>query len=127
MRAMESIVRAFGLVDSKPVNRLFRRPEPEPDQAPAEIEWGESSEFIFPPQINYSWSWPDDDPDEEEEDQEEEPEGERVWSEVARETSNVRVENPNDAAQFVIVERIDTLIMLDSLTGETVTMRFRNT
>ena len=38
-----------------------------------------------------------------------EPVGDELWLEVARTTSTVRVENPDDANQYVDVERIDAI------------------
>ena len=125
MQSMEFIIRGFGVVNSAPVNRVFERPAPPEERPPAAREWGDGSEFIFPPQINYSWNWPDD-LTEGESEEPEPPASERRLTEVARATSPLRVENPNDPEQFVIVERIDSLIMLDSATGETITMEFRN-
>lgn len=40
------------------------------------------------------------------------------WEEKSRATETVRVENPDDPAQFVDVERIKRLVMRNSDTGE---------
>jgi hypothetical protein len=125
--AMERAVRPFVEIDSAPINRIFRRPDPPPEQLEATITWGASSQFILPPQsvtqpetggpIRINW------PQEEEE---EEVPGPWTWTEVSRETSNFRVENPDDPSQYLIVQRIDRMTMSDSRDGETVILVFRN-
>jgi hypothetical protein len=115
------------IIESPPVNRIFRRPEPEPEPEFPTLEWGGTSNFTLPPQSQSSGgnrviiNWPtfgeDSNPEEE---------FQRTFNEVSRETSRVRVENPDDASQFVIVDRIDKLTMVDSGTSETVLMIFRN-
>lgn len=40
------------------------------------------------------------------------------WNEISRKTSKVKVFNPQDKEQFVEVERINQLIMKDTITGE---------
>ncbi|KJS40353.1 MAG: hypothetical protein VR70_05780 [Rhodospirillaceae bacterium BRH_c57] len=46
-----------------------------------------------------------------EEDDDPPPAGPAVWTEIARTTSTVRVENPEDPEQYVDVERVETLLM----------------
>ena len=41
------------------------------------------------------------------------------WNQVQRITEQVKVTNPNDPTQFVIIDRINNLVMRDSNTGET--------
>jgi hypothetical protein len=40
------------------------------------------------------------------------------WSEASRVTSTVKITNPNDDTQYVMVNQITQLIMVDSVTGE---------
>jgi hypothetical protein len=126
--APERFVRPFVDIDSAPINRVFRRPDPAPDLPDAFISWGAASNFLFPPLVipqsssggGIRINWPDTESDLEP------TEAERVWTEVRRETSPLRVENPQDASQFVIVERIDEVVMMDNREGGTVTLRFNN-
>lgn len=128
---MENIVRSFVEIDSQPINRIFRRPDPTPSAPEALICWGESSQFVFPPQTvappsdpagggGITVNWPEDD-------------GElqdipplRMLTEVSRVTSDKRIENPQDPEQYVIVQRIDELVMVDSIDGESITFIFDN-
>lgn len=127
---MENWVRSFVEIDSQPINRIFRRPDPTPDIPEATISWGASSQFIFPPQTDNNGrggvtvTWPNYDYGEDEED--DEIEEMRTWRETSRITSPKRIENPSDAAQYVIVERIDQMVMVDSLDGQSVTLIFNN-
>jgi len=41
------------------------------------------------------------------------------WAEVNRVMKKVKIENPSDSAQFVEIERIERLVMRDSVTGQT--------
>jgi hypothetical protein len=41
------------------------------------------------------------------------------WVEAFRTTATVRVENPDDSSQFVEIERINQLVMRDTVTGST--------
>jgi len=41
------------------------------------------------------------------------------WNQLARVTEQVKVTNPSDSTQFVIIDRIKSLTMKDSVTGET--------
>ena len=119
----ELFSRPFNPVQTAPVNRVFRRPEPDltPPDEPPSIEWGEGSDFIMPPEIQFGGiTWPED-----REDFEEEAAG-RTLTEVSRSTSSVQIENPNDPSQFVTVERINSITMRDSRAGETLTLVFNN-
>jgi hypothetical protein len=118
-------------IDSPLVNRIFKRPEPIPEPEFPTLEWGGESNFIIPPQSQFPSDsptgsvtiiWPED------RDQSEQTEEDlqRTLTEVSRETSNVRVENPSDASQFVVVERIDKMTMTDSFSGETIVLAFNN-
>ena len=49
------------------------------------------------------------------------------WTEKSRETQNVKVVNPDDDSQFVIVKEIKTLTMENSTTGESIVLRFSTT
>jgi hypothetical protein len=40
------------------------------------------------------------------------------WVEESRVTERVKVTNPNDATQFVMVDRINQLIMVDRVSGQ---------
>ena len=41
------------------------------------------------------------------------------WNQVNRSTAQVKVTNPQDPSQYVIIDRINSLTMRDSKTGET--------
>ncbi len=137
MTAMESIVRPFLVVESAPLNRLA--PDPEPAVLPeSSIAWGAGSRFILPPGSfepppDTIGDWEDPISEEELEDAGGVPAGTpitkvispipetdfgddetRVLTEMARVTSVVRVENPEDPTQWVDVERIDVMMMQDS-------------
>lgn len=129
---LESVVRPFVTVESQPIQRIFRRPEPAEPQ-PATLEWGDGSRFVFPPQVQNPTSggddgttrgpiidWPDEFGGEDEQ------VAQWTWTEVSRETSDFRVENPEDPEQFLIVQRIDKMTMADSKSGDTVLLVFRN-
>jgi hypothetical protein len=45
------------------------------------------------------------------------------WTEAVRVTSTVKITNPNDNTQYVMVKQITQLIMIDSVTGETWTWK----
>jgi hypothetical protein len=129
---MERIVRSFVDIDSQPINRIFRRPDPTPETPETLITWGASSQFVFPPQVTsagtpgsgaISYNWPTYNYNNGEEDPVLE---ERYWTEVSRITSPKRVENPEDAEQYVIIDRIDEMVMVDSKDGESITLVFRN-
>ncbi len=45
------------------------------------------------------------------------------WEETQRNTQNVKVVNPDDDSQFVIVKEITFLEFTNSVTGETITLR----
>lgn len=49
-----------------------------------------------------------------------------VWAEIDRTVSVVRVTNPGDSAQFVDVERIDSITFQRSTDGQSITMEFAN-
>lgn len=52
----------------------------------------------------------EDDEDEDDDEDDPPPEGPAVWTEIARTTSTVRVENPEDPEQYVDVERVETAL-----------------
>jgi hypothetical protein len=109
-------------IDSPPVNRIFRRPEPTPEPEVPTLEWGGESNFTIPPQSQSGGtSWPPDPSSDSPEEA-----YQRTLTEVNRFTSNVRITNPTDASQFVVVERIDRMTMTDSGRGETVVLVFNN-
>lgn len=87
------------------------RPVEDPD-AEANLRWGAASDFSsvspsgrFVPYPYGAVNYPPD-PDEDDE------EDERIedWDEEKRTTSTKRIENPDDADQYVIVEVIDSIV-----------------
>ncbi len=107
--------------------RLLARRLPEDADAEAEVRWGKASNFIAQMEgqaylptvtiINLPGYPTDDD----------EPEDLPVldWYEQERTISEVRVENPDDEDQYVIVERIET-ITFQTAEGRRVRLNFRN-
>jgi hypothetical protein len=126
-QSMERITRPFAVVESEPFNRLLPGADADYDPPEAIITWGASSQFIIPPIT--SATLPD------------ESDGRGVdvtlpddggsgtpvvtWNEIARTTSDLRVENPEDPEQYVIIRRIESMTFEVS-TGVQVRMRFRN-
>lgn len=47
------------------------------------------------------------------------------WTEMCRTTSDVRVENPDDSEQYVIVQRIEAVVF-QTRNGERIRLNFRN-
>lgn len=92
------------------LKRLLARKELPADDAEASIRWGKTSRFnLIEPEARGQPSvtviWPDD------EDEEEEEEAPPLqYDEVSREVSVIRVENPTDSEQYVMVERIESII-----------------
>lgn len=140
MTTMESIVRPFVIIESDPFNRIA--PIVEEPLADAEIVWGDGSRFIIPPSAYETpqdligdWEFPIEDVEEFPEgtrftvvalpSDEFDQQGRRLLIETARLTSQLRVENPDDPEQFVIIERIDKLLMADNEGRETI-LEFRN-
>lgn len=111
--------------DTSPVGLPTRRRLPG-EGTEAFISWGAASRFLVPEfedpyrtnqQFNITATFPEDDNPEDEE----EPEV-QVYDEIRREVSVIRVENPDDAAQFVDVERIE---VIDFRGPAGITVRFR--
>ncbi|MBB2698970.1 UNVERIFIED_ORG: hypothetical protein GGI66_003647 [Rhizobium esperanzae] len=91
--------------------RLLARKPSEDQDAEAEVRWGKASDFVsaltgrkYLPVISII-NWPDF-PGNDEDDKEEPV---IDWQELARTTSDVRVENPDDSDQYVIVQRVETI------------------
>ena len=110
--------------DTSPAGLATRRRLPG-EGTDAFISWGAASRFLQPEfeqpyNTNQSFSitatFPEDDTEDEEE-----PEV-QVYDEIRREVSVIRVENPDDAAQFVDVERIE---VIDFRGPAGITVRFR--
>jgi hypothetical protein len=127
---MERIVRPFVTIESAPATPPTpRKPLPGED-GEAFISWGASSRFIRPNlseplrsdtslgEGGFKITWPKD--------EEEEEKTVRQYSEISRETETIRVENPDDEEQYVMVERINT-IDFSSPDGSTVRFILKNT
>ncbi|MEJ6845077.1 hypothetical protein V3589_02490 [Sinorhizobium fredii] len=110
--------------------RLLARKPSEDEDAEAHVRWGKPSRFVqamrgtqkFLPTIEII-NWPNF-PDEGEE-EEEQPVLD--WQEVAgsRVTSEVRVENPDDEEQYVMVQRTEKVVF-QTHTGELIRLNFAN-
>lgn len=107
--------------------RLLARKPSEDQDAEAQVRWGKASDFVqalsgrkFLPSIQII-NWPDFPGNDE--DEEEEPVID--WEEIARTTSDVRVENPDDSDQYVIVQRVET-ITFQTPEGERIRLKFKN-
>lgn len=100
---MESLVRPFVGVFSFSTPRVA--PEPAPVEPEAFLRWGGPSAFSFDDSFRdvasggVSFHTDDDDNDDVEE----------QYSETGRSTSDVKVENPDDPDQFVIVQQIQSM------------------
>jgi hypothetical protein len=112
-RAMEQIVRPFVTIDSSPpAPPTPRKPLPG-EGGEAFDSWGGPSRFSRPDISDpiesptrvggggFKVEWPKDD--------KQDSERVRVYSEIRRETEEVRVENPDDEDQYVMVERIKSI------------------
>jgi len=109
--------------------RLLARKPSEDEDAEAHVRWGKPSRFVsqltgqrFLPTVNIV-NWPDF-PDGEED---EEPQPVLDWTEIpgTRVTSDVRVENPDDPEQYVIVQRTEKAIFQTHI-GEIIRLNFAN-
>jgi hypothetical protein len=107
--------------------RLLARKPTEDQGAEAHVRWGKASRFVvqmkgerFLPSIQIV-NWPDFPKNDEDED--EQPVID--WFEVSRETSDVRVENPDDSDQYVIVQRVEK-ITFQTPKGELIRLNFNN-
>lgn len=110
---MERIVRPFVVIDSKPYDPPpAREPLPGEDDE-AFISWGAPSRFIQPQitqPVTSSTSfggglrvtWPDDE-------KKQKKEIEREYTELSREVETIKITNPDDASQYVMVERISEI------------------
>lgn len=114
---MERIVRPFVIIDSKPYDPPApRQPLPGEEDA-AFISWGAPSRFITPQltqPVTSSTSfggagggsfrviWPDAD-------KPKKSEIEREYTEIEREVETIKITNPDDAQQYVMVERISEI------------------
>jgi len=47
-----------------------------------------------------------------------------TWEEAGRTTKSVRIFNPADATQYVDVDRIETVTLINQVTGESMTLQF---
>lgn len=109
--------------------RLLARKPTEDDEAEAHVRWGGPSNFLLTlrggpkmiPVVEII-NWP-----ETPEGEEEEPIVIREWSEVpgTRESSEVRVENPDDPEQYVMVKRTERTIFRTD-TGDFIRLNFVN-
>lgn len=127
---MERIVRPFLIVDSKPYD-----PPPVVEPLPGEgsdayIAWGAPSRFISP-QITqpvtsstsfggggYRVEWPDDT-------KKNKSKVKREYTETSRTVDTIRIENPEDKTQYVMVERIEE-IEFRAPDGSTVVFKLNN-
>ncbi|TBB28120.1 hypothetical protein ELH48_13630 [Rhizobium ruizarguesonis] len=121
----------FRNVDGDPgdrfLARLLARKPSEDEDAEAQVRWGKASSFVqqlkgekILPTIQIV-NWPDFPGNDK--DDEEEPVID--WQELARTTSNVRVENPDDSDQYVIVQRVET-ITFQTPEGKRIRLNFKN-
>lgn len=111
MYGFESLVRPFSLVQSAGAPALPQRRQLFGDEAESCITWGASSRFlrsdeIEPRRTSGGFSFTVDLLDDEESGVQN---GDRIYREISRTVSVIRVENPSDASQFVDVERIETI------------------
>lgn len=95
------------------LQRLASRRPVEDQEDPANLRWGAASRFsvvdpVVQEQPGYTIIWPDRN------DQDEEVVPDEIevqdYREVSRVTEVVRVENPDDANQWVEVERINSMV-----------------
>ncbi|MDK1386386.1 hypothetical protein QN224_13300 [Sinorhizobium sp. 8-89] len=109
--------------------RLLARKPAEDQDAEAHVRWGKPSEFVaamrgqqYLPHVNIV-NWPEF-PEGGEDDQ---PQPVLDWQEIpgTRQTSDVRVENPDDPEQYVIVQRTEAAIF-QTHTGEIIRLNFAN-
>lgn len=98
----EEIVRPFVSVESFSKRRVVVEVREEPE---AFLAWGQPSQFSFEDNFrdlaNTGRRFKVDDPDDED--------NVEKFTETGRDVTEVRVENPDDPDQFVIVERIDKI------------------
>lgn len=104
----ENLVRPFTDRQRKQLlDRLLAKRNAPGEEQEAELIWGQASDFnvIDPPRLpGFRVNNPDTPPEDLP------PELQEIeYNEVDRETTMVRVENPNDSEQYVMVERIDTI------------------
>lgn len=112
------------------LTRLLARKPSVDEEAEAHVRWGGPSDFLltlrggprYIPVVEII-NWPEDRDGEEEE----EPQPILEWTEVpgTRETSDVRVENPDDADQYVIVQRAEK-VLFHTHEGEYIRLNFAN-
>lgn len=104
----EQAIRPFVTVESAGPQVLPQKRKLFGEEAEACITWGAASRFLrsdkTEPSRSSGFSTTISD---KEEDEEEEPV--RLYQEIRRTVSVIRVENPSDASQFVDVERIETI------------------
>ncbi|MBX9757203.1 MAG: hypothetical protein K2Y29_00390 [Beijerinckiaceae bacterium] len=131
---MERIVRPFRLIDSAPPAAAPTRQPLPGEEGEAFLAWGDTSRFIRPdlsepvtsatpfgaPGARYKWEKeePEDEDDETDDDV-------STYREISREVQKIRVQNPNDAEQYVMVERI-TSIKFSRPSGGSVRFVFNN-
>lgn len=107
--SFEWVVRPFEKRDAALQRFIDSRP-PEADQGDANIRWGKKSTFgfgvaggfVIAPNVNVIYP-----PDEEDEDPQQPP---RQHNTVAIDTEDVRVENPDDSSQYLIEQRIKSIV-----------------
>ena len=112
--SLEKMVRGAVRVDSFVTERL--PPEPEkPVPTPGAI-WGGPSQFKWDTSsgstidgLNWGVVLTDEKGPDNEEGQSPPSQAVAVFSETERETEDVRIENPDDSSQYVIVQRIQTI------------------
>lgn len=107
--------------------RLLARKPAEDQDAEAHVRWGKASSFVvkmrgeqYLPSVNII-NWPGFPKNED--DEKEQPV--KDWFEVNRTTSDVRVENPDDSDQYVIVQRCETVVFRTP-EGELIRLNFQN-
>ena len=99
---------------SPQIERILQRyrsaiPVP-PEDDDTNITWGAPQDFEELGRPAFSIGWNVDYGDDENEDEDEDTPGTRTYREVGKDTEDVRVENPEDADQYVIVQRRKTSV-----------------
>lgn len=98
---IEVLVRPFQASDRILARR--RPKEVEPENEDATITWGRAANFNLTATDSFTTIIINDG---DEPDEPEEPPSALVWTETYRATEDVRVENPDDSEQYVVVQRI---------------------
>jgi hypothetical protein len=127
---MERIVRPFVVIDSKPYDPPAPRQPLPGENDLAFISWGAPSRFITPQLTQpvtsssrfgsggFRVTWPEDE-------KPQKSEVNRIYAEISRTVDTIKVENPDDPEQYVMIERIDE-IEFRAPDGSTATFKLNN-